>query len=74
LIFAVANKSGCALTDDEVQFGKTNLQNPSQDFVDFLQIQLNKYNQILQQCNDAEIVQKRSTVLRILAKIQEEQT
>ena len=74
LIFAVSDENGCALTEDEVQFGKTNLQNPSQDFVDFLQIQLNKYNQILQQCNDAEIVLKRSTVLRILAKIQEEQT
>lgn len=74
LIFASFDKNGCALTDDELQFGKTNLQSPSQDFVDFLQIQLNKYNQILQQCNDAEIVQKRNTVLRIFAKIQEEQS
>ncbi len=73
LIFAQAHQNGCKLSEDELQFGKTNLQNPSQDFVNFLHIQLNKYSQILQQCNDAEIVQKQKTVSRVLAKIQEEQ-
>ncbi len=72
LIFAEKRLGGCRLSQDETEFGKTNLAHPSPDFLQFLQIQQNKYNQILQQCNDAEIERKRNDVNRIIATIMEE--
>lgn len=72
LIFAEKCLGGCSLSQDELTFGKTNLAHPSPDFLQFLQIQQHKYNQILQQCNDAEIAEKRDDVNRILATIMEE--
>lgn len=71
LIVAKQNADGCILTSEELTFGKTNLQNPSPDFVAFLEKEQKKYQQILQQCNDTEVSQKYAEICGILDRIRE---
>lgn len=69
LIVAKRNVNGCKLTEEEVTFGKTNLEKASPDFVAFLQKEQAKYKQILQQCNDAVASRKYDEINGILARI-----
>lgn len=60
----VANMSSCPteLTQLELEFGKSNLACPTQDFVNFLQLERSKLTNILQGCNDKEVQAKLSLV------------
>ncbi len=71
----VAKKNGCGerLTEEQAVFGKSNLANPSKDFLLFLQNEIDKYNTILQRCNDAEVSEKLQDVRRVYAQVTEEQ-
>ena len=71
LIVAKQKVGGCILTSEELTFGKTNLQNPSPDFVAFLEREQAKYQQILQQCNDTAVSQKYAEICGILNRIRE---
>ena len=54
------------LTESELEFGKTNIQQPSQDFVNFLHLELNKLNKILECTSDAEVRARRKSVEQTL--------
>ncbi|MCH5153157.1 MAG: SAM-dependent methyltransferase [Clostridiales bacterium] len=54
------------LTELELEFGKSNLQAPSDDFVNFLQLELKKLNKILEGTSDAEVTAKRDVVQQTL--------
>ena len=57
------------LTELELEFGKTNLVNPSQDFVNFLQHELSKLNKILEGTCDGEVTAKRDLVEQTLSQV-----
>ena len=63
---------GTTLSEEEKQFGKTNLLQPSDDFLAFLQKEKATCEQILNQCNDAEAVRRYEEVCRIIRKLTEE--
>ena len=63
---------GTTLSEEEKQFGKTNLLQPSEDFLAFLQKEKATCEQILNQCNDAEAVRRYEEVCRIIRKLTEE--
>lgn len=69
LIVAERNVGGCKLSEEEITFGKTNLEKASPDFVAYLQKEQAKYQQILQQCNDTVAKQKYAEINGILARI-----
>ena len=46
----------------QLKFGFTNLQSPSQDFINFLLEEQRKYTQILTQCRDVEVAEKLSDI------------
>lgn len=69
LIVAERNAKGCKLTEQQINFGKSNLENATPDFVAFLQKEQGKYKQILQQCNDAVATQRYAEINGILAGI-----
>ncbi|MCH5156447.1 MAG: SAM-dependent methyltransferase [Clostridiales bacterium] len=54
------------LTELELEFGKTNLVHPSKDFINYLQLELNKLNKILEGTRDSEVVSKRNLVEQTL--------
>lgn len=58
LIVAKLGKCTTELTQLELEFGKSNLTHPTQDFVNFLQLEHAKLSQILQGCNDQEVQAK----------------
>lgn len=60
----VAKLSDCPtqLTQLELEFGVSNLAKPTQDFVNFLQLEQTKLTQILQGCSDKEVQAKLSLV------------
>ncbi len=70
-----AKKDGAkqTLTRRQLLFGKDNLQNPSQDFVAYLQKLQKEYQQIQQQCNGAYSSEKYEQASSILKEILEEQ-
>ena len=68
LIVAKYNGKGCRLTDAELNFGKTNLENPSPDFAAYLAKERAKYKQILQQCNDGTVSAKLAEIENVVAK------
>lgn len=72
LIVAKRREGGCVLTEDEITFGK-NVHSPSQDFIQFLLKEKKEYEQILQQCSNAEVTASYNNVCRLLAGIREEQ-
>ena len=55
-----------ALTETELEFGKSNVANPSADFIRYLQLELNKLNGILKGTNDAEVTARRNLVEQVL--------
>ena len=67
----VARKSDLptTLSELELEFGKSNLQSPSADFVSYLQLELKKLNKILQGTRDAEVTARRNLVEQTLSKI-----
>ena len=68
LIVAKLN-GGCNLTEQELTFGKTNLEKPSPDFVAYIEKEQAKYKQILQQCNDEAVAKKYAEIQQIVAGI-----
>lgn len=62
LIVAEYNKTGCKLTENELLFGKSNLENPEQDYILFLQNEYNKLSQIALACNDLDVKKRLSIV------------
>ena len=66
VIVAEKCDSPTKLTELELEFGKTNIANPSKDFVNFLQLELSKLNKILEGTSDAEVQAKRNTVEQAL--------
>ena len=72
LVVAEKCPTGCVLTEDEIQLGKSNLATPCADFALFLAKEQAKLQQILQQCNDSNVQHKLQRVSAVLAKIQEE--
>ncbi len=69
LIYLEKSDAPLQLTEKQLQFGKTNLDQLSQDFIQFLQIERQKYTQILTQCNDIQVQRKLQGILDILANI-----
>lgn len=69
VIVAKQSDSQRELTELELVFGKTNLQQPSQDFVDYLQLELTKLNAILQSTADVEVTYRRDLVEQTLKRI-----
>lgn len=65
----VANKCDrpTSLTEQELEFGKTNLESPSQDFCDFLQTEINKLKNIPIFSGDASMQAKANALERALA-------
>lgn len=62
VIVAEQHDKPVKLTELELEFGKTNLAEPSQDFVNFLKLELSKLNKILEGTCDAEVVARRNLV------------
>ena len=63
VIVATKSDTPTQLTELELEFGKTNLQQPSQDFVDFLMAEINKLKNIPIFPND-ETLQARARLLQ----------
>lgn len=68
LIVAYRSQTAEILNEQELTFGKTNLQNPSEDFINFLKKELNKLNGILLCCSDSKALEKRTKVQNALAE------
>lgn len=70
-----AKKSNCVqpLNATQLLFGKDNVQNPSEDFVKYLQKLQKEYQQIQQQCHEACVLEKYEQASSILKEILEEQ-
>ena len=62
LICAEQTEEQMSLNSLQLKFGITNLSNPSQDFVQFLLEEKQKYTQILTQCRDVEVEDKLSCI------------
>lgn len=71
LITAKKCKSNDILTQRQLLFGKDNLQNPSQDFVAYLQKLNKERQQILSNSSDVCLSQKYEEAARLLAEIME---
>lgn len=56
------------LTEMELEFGKTNLQKPSEDFLDYLNAEIKKLKGIPIFCNDASMQQKARMLEQMLAE------
>lgn len=69
LICAEQTTEQMQLTTLQLQFGITNLANPSQDFRQFLHTEQQKYTQILTQCNDVVVQDKLSQINRAIEHI-----
>ena len=69
VIVAQQSDTPTILTELELEFGKSNLQYPSADFISFLQLELTKLNKILEGTKDAEVTAKRDLVEQTLANI-----
>ena len=69
VIVATQSNTPTPLTELELEFGKTNLYEPTEDFVNFLQLELNKLNTILKGTNDAEVTAKRDLVEKTLNQV-----
>ena len=69
VIVAVKSDAPTKLTEEELEFGKSNLLKPSADFISFLQLELTKLNKILENTQDAEVVAKRDAVEQILSRV-----
>ena len=66
VIVAIQSETPRALTELELEFGKSNLVNPSADFVSFLKLELTKLNTILQGTSDIGVKAKRDLVEQTL--------
>ena len=66
VIVAVQSDTPTTLTKLELEFGKTNLVRPTEDFVSFLQLELKKLNTILAGTNDVEVTTRRDLVAQTL--------
>ncbi|MBQ8433193.1 MAG: SAM-dependent methyltransferase [Clostridia bacterium] len=62
LIVAKRSSKPMQLTHLQLQFGVTNLASPSQDFVQYLLTEKQKYTQILTQCRDEVVEDKLSNI------------
>lgn len=69
LICAEQSCDKMSLDDLQLYFGMTNLVNPTQDFVQFLLDEKQKYTQILTQCRDQDVADKLSRVRLALEHI-----
>ena len=69
VIVAKRNDKPTTLTELELEFGKSNLQQPSKDFIGFLQLELTKLNKILENTQDADVVAKRDLVTQTLSQV-----
>lgn len=58
LILAQRSQTKCSATQLELLFGSTNLARPERDFIEWLRLEQNKLQQILTNCNDAEVADK----------------
>ena len=66
VIVAMQSQSPTPLTTLEMEFGKTNLAEPSTDFVEYLRLERNKLNTILAGTRDAEVTARRDMVDYVL--------
>ena len=57
------------LTEMELEFGKTNLERPSQDFIDYLHAEINKIRNIPIFCDNASLQERVKTLEQILADL-----
>ena len=73
LIFAEKSDSPTTLNKMQLTFGKTNLTNPTQDFVDFLHNEQTKIQNILHGCPSAPLHEYLQMVEEALCLIQEVQ-
>lgn len=69
VITAVKRGGGCKLTEAELEFGRSNVNNPSADFVAYLQHERNKLNAIAAQCSAREVSDRLDAVCKILEEI-----
>ena len=72
LIYAERSDTPSKLNELELEFGKSNLANPTQDFKNFLQKEQTKLTTILQGCCDADVKEKLLLVNAALTAIQED--
>ena len=72
LIYAERSDKHHKLGELELEFGKSNLTNPTEDFKNFLTKEQTKLTTILQGCNDQEVKSKLLLVERAIAAIQED--
>ena len=61
------------LTEWELEFGKTNLQKPSQDFLDYLRAEITKLKNIPVFYDNAELQQRASLLMEIRAQIEKKE-
>lgn len=69
MILAEQNSRPVPLTEMELQFGKTNLSRPTEDFRLFLARERAKLSKILQRCNDAKVQARLDLTNRAIAAI-----
>ena len=72
LIFAQRCKIPDKLTELELEFGKTNILHPTEDFTNFLVKEQTKLTTILQGCNDLEVEAKLQLINKAIAAVQED--
>lgn len=54
----VAHRGQDNLSEDEIIFGKTNISNPQQDFLDYLEMEAGKYQQIANSTTNCDVANK----------------
>ncbi len=69
MIFAERSEKPQALSNLELEFGKTNLASPTRDFKLFLLKEQAKFSKILNDCSDPKIVEKLSLVEQALSVV-----
>ena len=69
VMVAYKSDTPSTLTEQELDFGKSNLVNPTEDFVKFLQLELTKLNKILEGTKDIEVTAKRNNVEQTLNQV-----
>lgn len=67
LIVAELCKNGDELSERELAWGRTNLENPSQDYIDFLKKEQQKLAKIRLTCGDADVIKRLESVEEALA-------
>ena len=72
LIYAERCETPDKLTELELEFGKTNLVHPTEDFKNFLVKEQSKLTKILQGCNDLEVESKLQLINKAMAAVQED--